>query len=718
MIRTKRTRALAAATVAGLIAGGSLLSATPAFAAPGDASALGLGVDIDAGVLALLAASVDATVGEVAVTGAGTDSSELVGADASIAGSLLASASATAVNTSATSSNTGSAATAAVDGLSVNILGFEDAIAANGTLTAAAICPVGAAPSAETDFLGLTVLGQDIGVDELGAETTVALGGQFTGLDLTISVDNVETSDGDSSLATALVADIAITGSLLAIPVVDIDGSVTIASAECERPIVALVADAIAPAAGPTAGGQTVTITGEGFGPDTTVTFDGTPATGLVIDPTGRSLVATTPVGDLGPATVVVTTGDATAELAYEYLAPTVTGLEPGSGSEDGGDTVTIGGSGLGDTTTVTFGDEEADIVSVSDTAVVVTTPAGTGTVPVTVGSSTGVEVDAGDFEYVAPSILGFTPTGGPEAGGTLVVISGDGLGEADVVRFGTGVALILDVSEDGDEVTVVTPAGVGVVPVTIELTDGRVITAPGTFRYIADEDRVVTDIDPRQGPAAGGQEVTITGDALNDVTEVTFDGATAPIVSVSEDGTEVVVITPAGEAGFVDVELTFSDDEVIDGGQYLYVDDASPVVDSITPATGPTAGGTTVVIVGDNLGGVTEVTFGGTPGTIVGTPTDTSITVITPAGPAGFVDVVLTGDDGSALVEDGFTYVSPITPGGGGNGNGGAVVSGAAGGPLLASTGVDAPILPLTIGALLALLAGAAIMRFRTREA
>lgn len=86
--------------------------------------------------------------------------------------------------------------------------------------------------------------------------------------------------------------------------------------------------------------------------------------------------------------------------------------------------------------------------------------------------------------------------------------------------------------------------------------------------------------------------------------------------------------------------------------GQY-----PAATVAAITPATGATAGGTAVTITGDNLDGVTEVTFGGSAGTSVTVVNPTTLTVTTPAHAGGAVAVVLTDDSGATTVAAGFTY-------------------------------------------------------------
>jgi len=78
-----------------------------------------------------------------------------------------------------------------------------------------------------------------------------------------------------------------------------------------------------------------------------------------------------------------------------------------------------------------------------------------------------------------------------------------------------------------------------------------------------------------------------------------------------------------------------------------------------ISPASGPTAGGTTVTITGTNLSGATAVDFGtGNPGTIV-SDTGTKIVVKDPAHTAGAVTVTVTTPGGTSNGET-FTFTTP----------------------------------------------------------
>ena len=78
----------------------------------------------------------------------------------------------------------------------------------------------------------------------------------------------------------------------------------------------------------------------------------------------------------------------------------------------------------------------------------------------------------------------------------------------------------------------------------------------------------------------------------------------------------------------------------------------------SITPATGPIAGGTVVTIKGTNLGGASGVTFGGVAGTDFDVVDEDTIKVTTPATTAGAKNVVIADDSGAFGAIGAYTYV------------------------------------------------------------
>ncbi|MFG2527007.1 IPT/TIG domain-containing protein [Streptomyces sp. NPDC048516] len=163
----------------------------------------------------------------------------------------------------------------------------------------------------------------------------------------------------------------------------------------------------ISPVSGVTAGGNTVTITGTGLTTATSVNFGAATATPTVVND-GQLTVAVPAGTGPGPVSVSVTTAGGTNNgLSYTYVdAPTLTTLNPNSGPVSGGTVVTLTGTNLSSTQSVTFGATPAPFTVLSDTTVsVVTPPAADGTpgpVDVTVTTTGGSATLTGGFTYLA----------------------------------------------------------------------------------------------------------------------------------------------------------------------------------------------------------------------------------------------------------------------------------------------------------------------------
>jgi alpha-tubulin suppressor-like RCC1 family protein len=107
--------------------------------------------------------------------------------------------------------------------------------------------------------------------------------------------------------------------------------------------------------------------------------------------------------------------------------------------------------------------------------------------------------------------------------------------------------------------------------------------------------------------------------------------------------------------------------------GHSLTYGEPLPSVTSVSPSSGPTAGGTEVTIGGANLSGATSVRFGANAATSFSVLSAGSISAVAPPG-SGTVDVTVTTPGGTTAVRAGdkFTYVAPpavtkVAPGKGG---------------------------------------------------
>ncbi|WP_040792267.1 IPT/TIG domain-containing protein [Nocardia paucivorans] len=240
------------------------------------------------------------------------------------------------------------------------------------------------------------------------------------------------------------------------------------------------------------------------------------------------------------------------------------------------------------------------------------------------------------------------SPNQGSTGGGTIVTITGTNLADAIAVHFGSKLATITD--NTPTSVTVVAPSGAGTVPVTVTTPGGT--SNPLSFFYVGAPFKAT--LSPVSGATAGGNTVTITGTGLSTATSVSFGGNAATPTVVNDS--QLTVTVPAGAAaGAVGVEVTTAGG-TNNGLSYTYVDE--PTIGTLSPDSGPTAGGTAVTISGTGLTTTQTVTFDdvAAPFSVI---SDTSVAAVTPPGTAGAVDVVITTGGGSATGTDAFTYVA-----------------------------------------------------------
>jgi len=176
----------------------------------------------------------------------------------------------------------------------------------------------------------------------------------------------------------------------------------------------------------------------------------------------------------------------------------------------------------------------------------------------------------------------------------------------------------------------------------------------------------LVTSVNPMAGLLVGGNTVLINGLNLSAATLVSFGGVSANIVS--NTSTQLAVIAPArATAGPVTVQVTnaFGTSPVSAASTYTYAG-SLPTVTSVTPASGPSTGGTTVVLFGNTFTGLLAVTFGGViaPSAVANEPG--KITVVSPPNVTGTVDVLVTTSLGTstASVNTKFTYTASTSQG------------------------------------------------------
>ncbi|MGA2621849.1 MAG: IPT/TIG domain-containing protein, partial [Thermoguttaceae bacterium] len=471
------------------------------------------------------------------------------------------------------------------------------------------------------------------------------------------------------------------------VKVVTAGGTSTVIAADEFTYFAVPAVNSVSPNSGPLAGGTPITISGSNFAGPTAVYFGTTAATNVTVV-SSTEVTATIPKGKAGTVNVTVTTLGGTSATSsadkYTYTstaAPTITSVtaatSPAAGPLAGGTQVTITGTNLATARTakVYFGGVTATVVSDNGTQIVVKSPqrgddTGTGvdTVNVTVatGGATASAVDA--FTYFdVPTVDEVDPARG--AGGDAVTITGYAFGAPLTVYFGqapaTNVAVVPGTGNS--QITATAPPGTGTVDVTVRTPGGTSAVNPFSpsdeFTYLAIP--TVTSVSPSSGPLPGGTQVTITGTNLGtlDTVTVLFGGIAAGLYS--DDGTTIVLLSPAGAAaGPVDVTVSTQDgtSAINLNDEFTYL--AIPTVTSVSPSSGPLSGGTQVTITGTNLGTLDRavVLFGGISAGLPYSDDGTTIVLLSPAGAAaGPVDVTVSDYYGTSATTpaDQFTYTA-----------------------------------------------------------
>lgn len=170
-----------------------------------------------------------------------------------------------------------------------------------------------------------------------------------------------------------------------------------------------------------------------------------------------------------------------------------------------------------------------------------------------------------------------------------------------------------------------------------------------------------VSKISPVTGPETGGTSVKIMG--LNfkapDVTAVEF-GEKAAVKFKVASATSLTAVSPASAPGSVDITLTNSAGQSVAVSADRFTFTPPPTVSSVTPNTGPAAGGTSVTVTGLNfLVGKTTFKFGTAKATSVNCTSTTECTMLAPAHAAGTVDVIATVNklNSPVVTGDKYTY-------------------------------------------------------------
>lgn len=477
----------------------------------------------------------------------------------------------------------------------------------------------------------------------LGGETITLTGTDFTA-DSTATIDGVNAPlTFVSSTSVTLVTPAHAPGTVDVSLSNSVGTSTLPASFTYDTPPVLV---SISPTSGLPTGGDLVTFTGTDFTPTTTATFDGVAATSVTfIDSTTLTALTPAHLPDTVNVAVSNVNGSSTLAGAYLYLPtdpPTITGVTPNSGTPAGGNTVMVTGTNFTPTTTVTFGGTAATSVTFESlVSLTVVTPANaSGSVNVVVSNVNGTDTLSAGFTYDnPPTISGVAPSTGSPVGGELVVISGADFSPATTVSFG-GVNSPSVTFVSATTLNAVTPMGASGMTVDVSVSNpSGSDTLVGGFSY--NQSPMVTEILPVSGSPAGGDTVSITGTDFTADVNVLFGGIPSPGVTFVSS-TNVLAITPAQAAGFVDVTVSNADGSGTLASAFLYLPPNVMELTSVTAQPGGIAT-TRVMLTNENSisGYTTVLTFDNTIFTLNSVEV-TGLDVIALVGP-----VAAPGDNG-----------------------------------------------------------------------
>jgi PKD repeat protein len=419
--------------------------------------------------------------------------------------------------------------------------------------------------------------------------------------------------------------------------------------------------DSIFPTEVNLSGGTSITITGQNFEENLTLTVDN-----QTIAPTNISinqiLFVAPALSNAGSVSIVITNPDGKStsdNLTYVYDPPSITQITPAEVTTDGL-TVTITGNYFRQNATATVDGSPASLKYISQTTIQCYIPPYTNAnyldtdVPIIVQNTDGKQ-DESTLKYVfIPKIDSITPQIVSIAGGEKLTITGNNFqtnatvwidnNQADNVSIVSFTQITCDIPENEDA---------GVVDVLVKNPNDTTATTQITYETPTP---TISEIYPENLYTSGGI-VTITGTYFQDGLTVSIDGIT--VTNSHRISSQSLTCTaPPHDVGQVELLLTNPDGKsTTQTLNYVY---HQPTITVISPQTGSTEGAEAMTITGNYFRQGATVNIGGIAATVQSIITPTTIICDIPAyTEAGAVDVqVVNDDDQEAVLENAFTYL------------------------------------------------------------
>lgn len=435
------------------------------------------------------------------------------------------------------------------------------------------------------------------------------------------------------------------------------------------------------PARGESGGGTWITVRGSGYllgvasstteaAKRTVLKVGGVPVRDFqIIEDTLLEL--RTPPGPAGAASITLENprGLAVCEGCFTWFEPlTLRTVSPESGPLAGGNTVTLTGSGFTAETRVLFGAFTSPTVThLSSTELRVVVPRGRAADSVEVRIFGGGEGGAlrRAYRYIEDlRITEVAPLTGPLAGGTSVVLSGQGFEGATAVLFGGVPAAALTV-ESPTRITATTPPGT-----TLGAVEVRIVTPRDSwsvrsgFAYVDPAGPfALYGVFPHVGARPDGT-VTLTGQGLDAPgLSVSFGGQPVAVVPSAVNSTTAGVTVPVRGALPRIVTVTAAQGTASASLQSGYTFKLS--VTSVAPSSGLLAGGTDVGLEGAQLPSDARVSVGAQAALSTSVEGESRLHFTAPpgaSGPANDLHVQAASDpENEAVLPAAFRYEAPL---------------------------------------------------------
>lgn len=275
----------------------------------------------------------------------------------------------------------------------------------------------------------------------------------------------------------------------------------------------------------------------------------------------------------------------------------------------------------------------------------------------VTVGGTalggTATVVNSGDNKTYTITVAGLS-TDGTVTALVSAGLSHDAVGNANTASTSTDNTVTFDtVAPTVINVTSAVGEGAyhigGVIPITVQFSEPvTVMTGTPQLKLATGNVQRLVDLSSGSGTDTLLFMYTVQpGDTSSDLNYVDTSSLSLNGATISDAAGNAAVITLPGldAAGALGVNKNI-------------VIDTAPVIITIVPAVGPTMGGTTVAVNGNNLSQA-AITFAGIAGTML-TATNSQVILLTPPHASGAVDVAAVGPQATATKVAGYLYDDP----------------------------------------------------------